>query len=98
MPKDLVLTLAAAFVAGLVTYITVRRTSKGTIRTSEASDLWAASNSLREWLTKSLDELRDDYSKLEERLAIQEENSKACEERERALKDQLRLLGGTVND
>lgn len=43
-----ILVFAGVVVSGLVTYFIARRKNSGTISTSEAVDLWAESNALRE--------------------------------------------------
>ena len=105
MSHDLFLlfaTLGAAAVAGIATYIATRRVSRGTVQTSEASDLWEEANNLRKWLTTEVSQLRAKDEQQELRLRQQDEQIQDlrrhvddCEKREERLKHQLAMMGGS---
>lgn len=97
MSQDLLLlfaTVAAGTLAGLITYFTVRRTSKGTIQTSDATDLWDEANNIRLWLTTEVALLRKRDEEQQDQINKLIRRSTECEEREKLLLAELAKLGG----
>lgn len=86
-------TLGAATIAGIVTFITTRRTSKGTVQTSEASDLWKEANEIRQWLTAEVSALRAEVEVLRRNKVENEALIRQKETRILILESKLRELG-----
>lgn len=94
----LLCTLGAATIAGGVTYYTQRRTSKGTVQTSEASDLWKEANEIRQWQSAEIITLRAELVVLRDK-SIHDEATIRQKELIIAAKDaQLRSLGVANGD
>lgn len=96
MSEDILIllcTLGAATIAGGVTYYTQRRTSKGTVQTSEASDLWKEANEIRQWQTAEIIALRAELAALRAK-SVQDDTTVRQKELIIATKEaQLRSLG-----
>jgi hypothetical protein len=61
--------IIALFAAPLVTYLVAARQFSGKIATSDATDLWEESRSIRDWSQKRINELNDLVVHLERRVA-----------------------------
>lgn len=104
MSQDLILlvgTVGAASMASIITFFTARRGSRGTVQTSEASDLWKEANNLRQWLTTEVSALRAKDEQQE--LLLRQQDGKItdlnvraedCERREAVLIARLEGQGG----
>jgi hypothetical protein len=69
------LTALGAVGGGAATYWAKRRTTSGTVQTTEAKDLWSEASSMRLALRDEIAELRAELSKVEgERDALRKEN------------------------
>lgn len=60
--------IIALFAGPLVTWLIAARQFSGKIATSDATDLWAESRSIRDWSQKRIDQLNELVSHLETRV------------------------------
>jgi chromosome segregation ATPase len=58
----------AAVCGGLLSYLAAARRLSGKVSTSEATDLWAESRSIREWSAGRIAELTEEIRTLEKRI------------------------------
>jgi chromosome segregation ATPase len=79
------LAIVGAVIAPLLTYLVAARKLSGKIATTEASDLWEESRSIREDLTKRNEYLRDLLDRYEQRLDAAEAKLGELEERNHVL-------------
>lgn len=64
--------LLAAAPAAFVTWLIAARRLSGTVKSSEAADLWKESASIREWSRARIDALEKENHELRERIAVLE--------------------------
>lgn len=102
-----VIAILVALIGPIATYLVAVRQLSGKIKTSDASELWEESRSIREWSTGRIKDLTEQIRRLEARLdevemlnhALMEENIHLKEllEKERDISARLKA-GGTAND
>ena len=92
MSPALILAIAAVVLAPLITYIGVTRKLSGKITTSEASDLWAASDKLRGDYRADNDQLRVRLGAAEERIARMESDAELLRRANRTLEETCNRL------
>ena len=84
-----VIALVVAFVGPVGAYLVAVRQLSGKIKTSDASELWEESRSIREWSTARNKELNEHIKELEARLDALEKTNRELMEENRQLKAQL---------
>lgn len=88
MVTPVILTLIAAVCAAIGAYLVAARQFSGKIATSDASDLWEESRSIRDWATKRIKELGEIVTHLEGRVAeLEQHNGNLTSENQRLLRE-----------
>lgn len=75
MNASFLLAIAAIILAPLGAYLVAARQFSGKIKTSDASDLWEESRSIRNWSQGRINELTELVDKLEKRIKTVEETN-----------------------
>ncbi len=87
--------LGSLIVAALAYFVQKRRQS-GSPRTSEASDLWQASESIRDYQDKQVKDLQGDLDTVRRRLVEAEAEARDCLQRERNRGGRLKAKRGDI--
>lgn len=84
--------LAGVIITGLGAWLVAHRQRSGTIRTSEAKDLWDKFESLNHDLSAELEQMRIQMRELGDEHASLREAAAECEQRVMILQDRLRKI------
>jgi predicted RNase H-like nuclease (RuvC/YqgF family) len=92
----LIVAVFVAVVGPLATYFTIVRRMSGKIGTSEASELWKESNSMREDYRSQISQAAGRTLALEERVAKLEERNNELRDENSQLRSQVTELKATI--
>jgi len=96
---DPILGVIAVAVAGpLVTYLLAARRLSGRVGSSEASELWAESRSIREWSQARIEALNVEVEVLRTRIGLVEQQNDALARENGQLMQQIRDLSSTITE
>ncbi len=90
------LPFVGSLIVAVLAYYVQKRRQSGSPRTSEASDLWTASESIREYQDKQVKDLQGDLDVVRRRLAEAEAETLDCLQRERNRGGRLKAKRGDV--
>lgn len=90
--------IIVAIISGLTAYMIARRKGSGSIRTSEAGDLWAEAQAIRKDLRTDNQEMRELISTLRDRLNKLEQQHVLDESTIKELKDIVESLENKLKD
>ncbi len=85
-----------SLIVAVLAYFVQKRRQSGSPRTSEASDLWQASESIREYQDKQVRDLQGDLDTLRQRFTVVEAEAFDCLQRERNRGGRLKAKRGDV--
>jgi predicted nuclease with TOPRIM domain len=92
----IVLSVFAGLVGALGAYLATLRKLSGTVKHSEAEDLWTESRAIREDLTKRNDYLRQRLDRCEEKISSLERRIRDLEQENRELREENRQLKAAI--
>jgi chromosome segregation ATPase len=96
---DPIVGIIVVAVAGpLVTYLVAVRRLSGKVGSSDASELWAESRSIREWSKDRIAELNTLVGRLEGRVGVVENQNLALARENENLVQQIRGLSDTITE
>jgi chromosome segregation ATPase len=90
--------IVAALIGGLGTYLVAARRFSGKIGSSDASELWKESRSIREWSQERIEELTSTVKGLERRVSHVEAQNADLGEANSGLVQQIRDLSDTITE
>jgi chromosome segregation ATPase len=90
--------IIAAIVGPLGAYLLAARKLSGRVATSDATDLWAESRSIRQWSTARIEALDMEVSLLRTRIGLVEQQNDALARENSRLMEQIHELNETIGE